>query len=522
MAPNSEEKNHRGIEKLVFTVSILAFIYSVLSNSYIDINGFLTNDSTHFLRLAQSLKDGNGFSVYSWTNSGDSRFFSTWPIGYPFSIYLLSKISHLDVFWSSKFINIIAGILIIFSVKRYVKSGFSLIPVIFIWGSFINIFSYTMTESLFGLGLVLYILRLHELEISQSKKNLIYAFFAFVLAFTSRYIGAYLLVFNFLYLIWAFKKNQSSFKHLVLLLLYCSIYVAAYLSINKISSGFTTYSHAYLTYESSYEISIQFIKKMFEELNLIMASVRFSSNPISASLSSILSLYLIYYIYKYLKEKEVVYTYLNKLSNKLIASGVLYILVVFVWRLIIWFSPFSYRILFPSLLLIGLGIILKILSKKQIWCKDFNKIYIILCCIGAFSFSFNVLYKQISYNEINYNQNVAKIMEKYKKIKDGSAVIFGERQLDYKRSDIVPLKPYYLPLFSKVENKNEFNERISRFNEIYFNIPLFCKKPYNTLSGDRNMNCISENKKIHFFDKEIIGFIKENSKKNIFKINQIK
>ena len=130
--------------------------------------------------------------------------------------------------------------------------------------------------------------------------------------------------------------------------------------------------------------------------------------------------------------------------------------------------------------------------------------------------------KSISYNEINYNQNVAKIMEKYKKIKDGSAVIFGERQLDYKRSDIVPLKPYYLPLFSKVENKNEFNERISRFNEIYFNIPLFCKKPYNTLSGDRNMNCISENKKIHFFDKEIIGFIKENSKKNIFKINQIK
>ena len=65
MAPNSEEKNHRGIEKLVFTVSILAFIYSVLSNSYIDINGFLTNDSTHFLRLAQSLKDGNYIDCHS-------------------------------------------------------------------------------------------------------------------------------------------------------------------------------------------------------------------------------------------------------------------------------------------------------------------------------------------------------------------------------------------------------------------------------------------------------------------------
>ena len=164
MVPNSEESRFNKIEKLVFGVSILALIYSVLSNSYIDTNGFLTIDSTHFLRLAQSLKDGNGFYVYSWTNSGELKFFSTWPIGYPLSIYLVSNISSLDVFWSSKIINIICSILIIFSVKKYIKSGFSMIPLIFISGSFLNIFSYTMTESLFGLGLVLYVLQTYELS----------------------------------------------------------------------------------------------------------------------------------------------------------------------------------------------------------------------------------------------------------------------------------------------------------------------------------------------------------------------
>ena len=522
MVPNSEESRFNKIEKLVFGVSILALIYSVLSNSYIDINGFLTIDSTHFLRLAQSLKDGNGFYVYSWTNSGELKFFSTWPIGYPLSIYLVSNISSLDVFWSSKIINIICSILIIFSVKKYIKSGFSMIPLIFISGSFLNIFSYTMTESLFGLGLVLYVLQTYELSTAGSKKKLIFGFFAFALAFTSRYIGAYLLIFNLFLIFQAYKNNKSSLRHLILLLIFCSVYVAAYLFINKASSGFTTYSHAYITYESSYEIIIQFIKKLFEELNLIMASVRFNSNIIVATLSSFLSVCFIYYLSVFLIQKKTKDFTLNSLSNNFLCSGVLYLIIVFFWRLTIWFSPFSYRILFPATLLIFIGIILKLISKEDRWGKEFKRIYVVFCFIAMSSFMFNIIYKQTIYNEITYKQNIERIMEKYNQVEEGSAVIFGERQLDYKRTDIIPLKPYYLPLFSKVETKNEFNERISKFNQIYFNIPGFCEKPYSTLSGDRNLNCISENKKIHFFDKEIIGFIKENSKKNIFKINQIK
>ena len=522
MADELNKINFSRNEKFIFSFTIAGLIYSIISNSYFDTNGFLTSDSTHFLKLAQSLKNDNGFYVYSWTNSGIKNFFSTWPVGYPLLIFLVSKISQLSVFWSSKLLNIICAILIIFSVKRYLKVGFSIIGILFLSGSFLNIFSYTLTESLFALGLILYILRIYELENFQSKRNLLYVFFAFVLTFTSRYIGAYLLIFNLLLIFQALGKNKKYPKYLTALLISSSIYVLIYLLMNKISSGYITYPHAYITYELWQDISVQFIKKILEEFNLVMASVRLNQNLMVSISSSALSLYLAYSLTKHLLKNKIADLSLNNISNKFLSSGILYLAIVFLWRLTIWFSPFSYRILFPSTLLIALGLLFKFLSRENMYSKEFNKIYLILCVTAIFSFSFNIVYKQYSYTEINYNKRIEKITKKYSGVEEGATVIFGERDLDYLRQDIVPIKPYYLPLFSKVETRKEFNKRIEGFEKIYFNIANFCKKPYETLSGDRGLNCLSENKKIHFFDDSIITFIKQNAAKNLFKIKQIK
>ena len=522
MTDESGKINFKRNEKFIFSLTIVALIYSIISNSYFDTNGFLTSDSTHFLKLAQSLKNDNGFYVYSWTNSGVKKFFSTWPTGYPLSIFFISKISQLDVFWSSKLTNIVCVILIIFLIKKYLKVGFSIIGIILLSGNFLNIFSYTSTESLFGLGLVLYILRIYELENFQSKRNFFYVFFAFILAFTSRYIGAYLLIFNLLLIFQALKKDRTYSKYLTILLISSSVYMFIYLLMNKISSGYIIYPHAYITYESWQNISLHFIKKIFEEFNLVMASVRFNENLIVSISSSILSLYLVYSLSKYFLKNRSLNSSLKNISNKFLSSGLLYLVTVFLWRSTIWFSPFSYRILFPSTLLIALGLLFKFLSKDNAYSEEFNKIYLILCVIAIFSFSFNIVYKQLSYTETNYNQKVQEITKKYSRIERGSVVIFGERHLDYLRQDIIPIKPYYLPQFSKVETRKEFNKRIKKFKKIYFNIPSSCQKPYKTLSGDRGLNCLSENKKIHFFDEGIISFIKQNSTKNLFEIKQIK
>ena len=90
------------------------------------------------------------------------------------------------------------------------------------------------------------------------------------------------------------------------------------------------------------------------------------------------------------------------------------------------------------------------------------------------------------------------------------------------RIDLVPLKPFYLPLFKETESLEEFNKRISSFETIYMNFPEICKKPYKTLSGDRGPNCISLNKRIHSFDDQIIEYILNNNNLGLHRIGQIK
>ena len=38
--------------------------------------------------------------------------------------------------------------------------------------------------------------------------------------------------------------------------------------------------------------------------------------------------------------------------------------------------------------------------------QEFKKIYLALCAIAIFSFSFNIVYKQFSFEGVNYNQKV--------------------------------------------------------------------------------------------------------------------
>ena len=199
-----------------------------------------------------------------------------------------------------------------------------------------------------------------------------------------------------------------------------------------------------------------------------------------------------------------------------------YITIVLFWRLTIWFSPFSYRILFPASILIMIGFAYKVLSRTNIHFDGIKNIYLALVLIGSLSIGYNVLYKQITFEGITYTENIKQLKKKYSAIESGSSIIFGERQIDYLRTDLVPLKPYYLPLFAESESLGDFNKRISKSNSIFFNIPKICKKPYQTLSGDRDLNCISPNKKIHFFDNQIMDYVKSNKNLGLHRTSEIK
>ena len=115
-----------------------------------------------------------------------------------------------------------------------------------------------------------------------------------------------------------------------------------------------------------------------------------------------------------------------------------------------------------------IGFAYKVLSRTNIHFDGIKNIYLALVVIGSFSIGYNVLYKQITFEGITYTENIKQLKKKYSTIERGSSIIFGERQIDYLRTDLVPLKPYYLPLFAEIESLGDFNKRISKSNSIFF------------------------------------------------------
>ena len=110
--------NFKDKEIYFFIITFVIIALSILTNSFVDTNGYLTTDSTHFLKLAKSFNQNGSLYVYSWTNSGEINFFSMWPLGYPLLISLISKLTFLDVFWSSKLLNILSVLLIFLMIYK--------------------------------------------------------------------------------------------------------------------------------------------------------------------------------------------------------------------------------------------------------------------------------------------------------------------------------------------------------------------------------------------------------------------
>ena len=98
-------KNKKNIYLILIFITISC---SILIKSYFNFNGYITPDSGYYLALANHIINGEGFLISAYEyGGGKNEFFSTWPVGYPLLIFFISELTNLEVFWSSKVVNII-------------------------------------------------------------------------------------------------------------------------------------------------------------------------------------------------------------------------------------------------------------------------------------------------------------------------------------------------------------------------------------------------------------------------------
>jgi len=477
----------------------------ILFKSYFNTDGYLSPDSTNYLALAQSLLDGKGlYTSSSGSNSQDLNYFAIWPAGYPMLIAFFSKLTGLSVFWASKLTNIILifGILAIFF-KFFGKFAYAY-GFILLFGSYIEIYSFTWSEAPFIFGLVFFATAISKLIQNQSSKTskwfpyFIGICLASLALFFSRYVGIFSTgIIGILSLYFILKRKFKIGSALIVSLIFNGIVVFGYLYNNINKTGYYTGIPRIPAPETNFELTYSLFKSFVSEFVFPLASL--GALGIKLLVLALLCQIIILTVWfarssvkDYFKNRK-----FDTICMTFFGVGVIYLIMIITMRWLVHFDGFSYRLIAPGTLLIFIGFLRHLeLSLNK---KDFKSLSISIFFIAFMALFCQGLYstvRQISLGKISYFENIGKIKKDYKDIETRSVVVFGDIHLKYLRPDISMAYPKKLP--SQKENFNRFLSSLDQKRHVYIKIP-------EKINAD-------------IYDKSVIDFVEKYQVGDIIKI----
>jgi len=449
-------------------------VFIIIFKSYFDINGYLTNDSTNYLQCVQNLLNGNGYQVLTNSSSSGREFFAVWPVGYPTVIFTIAKISGLSPFWASKVVNIflVAIILIIF--RLLFKKDAPIYGVILLFSSYIEIFTYTWSETLFITMLLSFSSLLYLFTTNVKNTNLLYAsiFISSLLLFSSRYIGAFSFgVIGLLGLYYFFIKREIK-KAIILIVIAIinSIIMILYLHHNYTETGFITGMPRIASPESTLYLFVLLIKSFVSEILIPIENITSENFKLALFIFILQFSILALFVKKYYNSMIVKSTLDSKSRLFIIlfsSIGLLYLFFIIIMRWLTQFDQYNYRLLGPGSFLLFIAMIYYLKHKTSLeFFTVFKKVFIGL---ALFSYILNISLTLWHYNEtkINYAKNIDTIKNRFNAIDKESIVIFAPNHLRYLYADINIKLPYSLPYDPYKETWSDFINRIKSEKDIY-------------------------------------------------------
>ena len=95
------------IDYLFIVIIIIYVSIFILISAYSETNGYITGDSSNYLRLSESILEGHGFFLPSNGRQGAvDEWFALWPVGYPVLISVVAWVLGISTFLASKILNI--------------------------------------------------------------------------------------------------------------------------------------------------------------------------------------------------------------------------------------------------------------------------------------------------------------------------------------------------------------------------------------------------------------------------------
>ncbi len=390
-----------------------------------------------YLTAAQNLKEGNGLFITDACKI-NKVYFAGWPAAYPLAIWITSTVTGFTVFWASKVLNtgILACIMLLYY-KLFKSRIIFLIPVFFI-DSWLLIASYTWSENLFILSLVLFIYAQRNFHTLPSWKNTLVVLIAALLAFSSRYMGIFILLPIAAAIVhYFFKRRKIHFVRLLFAFFSTVLFCTCYLLINRYHTGAATGFFRLPTQlflsggEESFRglVSAAFYA-VINELQLYSSaetSVHSFLAPISVVIFMAISfVYIRSLVFRQLREHD-------GLAHLFIISGIFWWSVVILLRFFMRFDLPDARLLGPGTVLLCTGLFYLISLLLNIKARA-----IYGWCIVAFSLSYCAIEIHTAFKLDNERINVVlfQLNKDYSILPPGSKVIGSEPQAFFLRTDI--------------------------------------------------------------------------------------
>jgi len=446
----------------------------ILATAYFDKNGSLSPDSADYLRLAQNLIDGHGYTVPAYYNiEKEKDFFALWPIGYPTMIFVVAKVCGLDVFWASKVVNIaflgfcLGLLLLLFKESAYIYALF------FLCGSMLSIFSHTWSEVPFIFGLLWLAFGTHSFWHTHKTVYLINIFLATVFLFLNRYIGIFAIgVPALLSLRYLRQNDMKNFWKLFACFNGDLAIVVLYLLHNYIETGYMTGMQRLSPGESIGELVVKYGKTVLCELNFIFRNQ--GDYKVLFTLTLFIQVAVAIYFARQIKQNHkriFTDTRLNPIGKTLFFIGMLYVVFLIVLRCFNDFDCFTYRFFAPPFMLFYIVVVNHLEARYTQ--ALFGKIRKVIIAFAIASFIINVpvdIYRTIWIaGGKTYGQTLDAVRKKYGALPEKSLVFFPDKHLKYIRPDIKVFSPdvyYYkhitlenfMDIISRVPNQHIYLE----------------------------------------------------------------
>ena len=454
-------------ENMMLVAIMVCVTISIMSRSYFDLS-YISPDSSHYLRAAREILNGNGFNVYP-------GWFAIWPIGYPALIALVAFITRTEIYLASKILSIIiVWIIGLLLYKRFGRVAWAFAFVMMNVG-FRYIFFYTWSETVFILGLFLLAFTAVDIitENTVNASNYIRLTFILLLLFLSRYIGAFALsIVGLLWLLNAYmfvlKKDKIAGKRTLYLSLsgiISALSMIAYLLMNQSKTGHMTGIER-VPAGPAREILLDLYRAMMIEMDYVFDTF-FSIG--SARLALLLWFILILFIiHTVSKAKSCIISHERNIITALsfIVIGVLYWIAIIFMRLTSDFDDFNFRLLFPgsSMLFIGFVCLLIRNGKIAAFLTRFSGKVIPVVCLTGFILMALVITPRLQ-GTSGYRHVKNAVLSTYSAIPDGALVLWGDSHLLFMRDNLHATRAILgtdVPSFY-----DEYNE----YQEIYIFIP---------------------------------------------------